>query len=227
MVEGPHGGRSLEWWELDSGNYPNITLIHVSEFLRFTQKHDLQENLPLSAMLFPLHSHVFSPHGFLAMVGFIDCWGISATVMFLTIYIIMYITMCVCFVPMICYASVIESTSVKLRISSPMEYHGSPFCLPQNRWLSFKFMQVHTSQIYTSQAMIDFDGFFWMSLTMTSLRRQVTVGTALTLGLGFFALQQLSGRDDGDGGIPRWFIRETPIKIDDLGEPPSLGNLKA
>ena len=135
--------------------------------------------------------------------------------------------LCVCFYPVICYASVIESTSVKLRISSPMEYHGSPFCLPQNRWLSFKFMQVHTSQIYTSQAMIDFDGFFWMSLTMTSLRRQVTVGTALTLGLGFFALQQLSGRDDGDGGIPRWFIRETPIKIDDLGEPPSLGNLKA
>jgi len=65
-----------------------------------------------------------------------------------------------------------------------------------------------------------------MNLTMTSLRRQVAVITALTLGQGFFALQQLSGRDDGDGGIPRWFIRETPIKIDDLGVPPSLGNFK-
>ena len=163
MVEGPHSGRSLEWWELDSGNYANITLIHVSEFLRFTQKHDLQENLPLSAMLFPLHSHVFFTawiygHGWVYWLlrDICNCY------VFLTIYIYYYVIMCVCFVPMICYASVIESTSVKLRISSPMEYHGSPFCLPQNRWLSFKFMQVHTSQIYTSQAMIgDFSGWIW------------------------------------------------------------------
>ena len=175
---------------------------------------------------FPYILMFFQRMDFWPWLGLLIAEGYLQLFFYYIIYIY-YILLCVCvFYLMICYVSVIESTLVELRISSPMEYHGSPFCLTQNRWLSFKFMQVHTSQIYTSQTMIGFDGFIWMNLTMTSLRRQVTVITALTLGQGFFALQQLSGQDDGHGGIPRWFIRETPIKIDDLGVPPQFRKLQ-